>query len=111
MGAIIQASKDRFDDARLRAENEDIRTYMVMNGEEYQVESSTPGHLYKVYRIPARMTTTDHGGWACTCTGWTHTGLCKHIGAVANRAEREGWAIHWTDIAPTNAVVSKDREP
>ena len=44
---------------------------------------SEPGTVYTIERTPV--------GWACSCLGYEHTGVCKHIGAVERRAEREGW--------------------
>ena len=55
---------------------------------------SEPGTVYTIERTPV--------GWACSCLGYEHTGVCKHIGAVERRAEREGWPFG--TIAPLATV-------
>jgi hypothetical protein len=51
-------------------------------------------HYYSVSQTRAdrlHFQTRSAGGWDCTCEGYIHTGLCKHLGAVENRAIAEGW--------------------
>ena len=56
---------------------------------------SEPGTVYTIERTPA--------GWACSCEGFAFTGMCKHLGAVERRAEREGWPFG--AIAPLSRVA------
>ena len=56
---------------------------------------SEPGTTHTIARTPV--------GWACSCLGYFHTGVCKHLGAVERRAEREGWAFG--RIAPLARVA------
>ena len=56
---------------------------------------SEPGTVYTIERTPV--------GWACSCLGYEHTGVCKHIGAVERRADREGCAFGI--IAPLSRVA------
>ncbi len=56
---------------------------------------SNPGEVYTLKRTPA--------GWACSCLGYFHGGVCKHIGQLERRAEREGWVFG--TIAPLSRVA------
>lgn len=73
-------------EARGRARHLGVRVREIRRGREYVSRSQSDATV--TYRI-AR--TAD--GWACGCTGYEMTGLCKHIGQVERRAEREGWAF------------------
>lgn len=63
-----------------------VRVAVVVEARRYVSGSqSQSGTIYAIERTPA--------GWACSCEGYEHTGVCKHLGAVERRAAREGWAF------------------
>ena len=71
-------------EARARAKRLGVRVAVVVEASRYVTASqSQPGAIYVQQRTPA--------GWACSCDGYLHTGVCKHLGQVERRAEREGW--------------------
>ena len=73
-------------EARARARTLGVRVAVVSEARRYVTAAqSQPGALYVIERTPA--------GWACSCEGYLHTGMCKHLGAVERRSEREGWAF------------------
>ena len=73
-------------EARARARTRGVTVAVVSEARRYVTASqSAPGTVYAIERTPV--------GWACSCQGYEHTGMCKHIGAVERRAEREGWAF------------------
>ncbi len=73
-------------EARARARTLGVRVAVVVEARRYVTASqSQPGALYAIERTPA--------GWACSCDGYLHTGMCKHLGAVERRSERDGWAF------------------
>ena len=82
-------------EARARARTRGVRVAVVSEARRYVTASqSQPGTVYAIERTPA--------GWACSCQGYEHTGVCKHLGQVERRAEREGWAFG--TIAPLARV-------
>jgi hypothetical protein len=82
----LKALAARQVEARSRARALTVRVQVVRPEREYRSRSqSQPGVVYRISR------TAD--GWACGCDGFHYTGCCKHLGAVARRAEREGWAF------------------
>lgn len=71
-------------EARARAKKCGVRVAVVSEARSYVTASqSQPGTVYAIQRTPA--------GWACSCEGYLHTGVCKHVAAVERRSEREGW--------------------
>lgn len=73
-------------EARARARSRGVRVAVVVEARRYvSASQSAPGTVYAIERTPA--------GWACSCEGYLHTGVCKHLGAVERRAAREGWAF------------------
>jgi len=92
-------------EARARARTCGVRVAVVVEARRYvAVSQSEPGLLRTIARTPV--------GWACSCPGYEHTGVCKHLGAVARRAEREGWPFG--SIAPLDTVeryMPLDPEP
>ncbi len=83
-------------EARARARTRGVKVAVVVGGRKYVTASqSHPGTVYTIVRTPV--------GWACECEGYFHTGMCKHLGAVERRAEREGWAFG--TIAPLSRVA------
>ena len=71
-------------EARARARARGVRVAVVSEARRYvSAAQSQPGTVYAIERTPV--------GWACSCQGYEHTGVCKHIAAVERRAEREGW--------------------
>ena len=73
-------------EARARARTLGVRVAVVVEARRYVTASqSQPGTVYAIERTPA--------GWACSCDGYLHSGMCKHLGQVERRAEREGWAF------------------
>ncbi len=83
-------------EARARARTRGVRVAVVSEARRYVTASqSQPGALYVIERTPV--------GWACSCQGYEHTGMCKHLGAVERRAEREGWAFG--QVAPLSRVA------
>lgn len=71
-------------EARARARRLGVRVAVVSEARSYVTASqSQPGVVYAIQRTPA--------GWCCSCEGYLHTGVCKHLGAVERRSEREGW--------------------
>ncbi len=83
-------------EARARARTCRVKVAVVVEARRYVTASqSQPGTVYAIERTPA--------GWACSCQGYEHTGMCKHLGAVERRAEREGWPFG--AIAPLSKVA------
>ncbi len=83
-------------EARARAKQCGVRVAVVVEARRYVTHSqSQPGVTYTVERTPV--------GWACACQGFYHTGMCKHLGAVERRSEREGWAFG--AVAPLSKVA------
>ncbi len=71
-------------EARARARQKGVKVAVVSEARKYVSASLTrPGTLHTIERTPA--------GWACSCEGYEHTGMCHHLGAVERRSEREGW--------------------
>src|SRR3954466_13434204 len=71
-------------EARARAKQFSVRVAVVSEARSYvSVSQSEPGKTYRIER--------NRHGWACECDGYRFTGMCKHIGAVERRSEREGW--------------------
>ena len=83
-------------EARARARTLGVKVAVVSEARRYVTASqSQPGALYAIERTPA--------GWACSCPGYEHTGVCKHLGQVERRAEREGWTFG--TVAPLSRVA------
>lgn len=82
-------------EARARARAMAVKVTVVVVAREYTSRSQSTGETYTIRRTPA--------GWACTCRGYYETGCCKHLGQVARRSEREGWAFG--RIAPLSKVA------
>ncbi len=83
-------------EARARARTCRVKVAVVVEARKYVTASqSHPGTLYTILRTPV--------GWACECEGYFHTGMCKHLGQVECRAEREGW--NFGHIAPLAKVA------
>ncbi len=94
-------------EARARARTCGVRVAVVVEARRYvAVSRSEPGVIRTIARTPV--------GWACSCPGYEHTGVCKHLGAVQRRAAREGWTFG--TIAPLDKVdrympLDPDPEP
>jgi hypothetical protein len=83
-------------EARARARCGGVRVAVIVEARRYCTPArSEPGTTYTIARTPV--------GWACSCPGYFYTGVCKHLGAVARRAEREGWAFG--TVAPLATVA------
>ncbi len=83
-------------EARARARTRGVKVAVVVEARRYVTASqSQPGTVYAIERTPA--------GWACSCEGYLHTGVCKHIAGVERRSEREGW--QFGHIAPLSRVA------
>ena len=81
--------------ARARARTLGVKVAVVSEARRYVTASqSQPGVVYVVERTPV--------GWACSCQGYEMTGVCKHLGQVERRAEREGWPFG--TVAPLSRV-------
>jgi hypothetical protein len=80
-------------EARTRARSLGVRVHAVDPHRAYAARSQTTPDVYRVARTGA--------GWACDCKGFAYTGCCKHVGQVARRAEREGWAFGRIAPRPT----------
>jgi hypothetical protein len=94
----MQAFTDREIDARARAKKLGVFVTVRLAREWYQSPSqSNPGEIYDLVRTGR--------GWACTCKGWQFTGLCKHLGALERRAEREGWSYGFRVARPITPVA------
>jgi hypothetical protein len=86
----------RLVEARSRARTLGVKVAVVSEARRYCTASqSQPGTVYAIERTPI--------GWACECEGYLHTGMCKHLGAVERRSEREGWTFG--QIAPLAQVA------
>jgi len=71
-------------EARMRAKRLGVRVAVVSEARSYcSASQSQPGTVHQMQRTPA--------GWVCSCEGYIMIGVCKHIGQVERRAEREGW--------------------
>lgn len=83
-------------EARSRAKRLGVRVAVVSEARRYVTASqSQAGAIYVQERTPA--------GWACSCEGYLHTGVCKHLGAVERRSEREGW--DFASVAPLHRAA------
>ena len=94
-------------EARSRARTLGVRVAVLVEARRYVTHSqSQPGVTYTVERTPV--------GWACACQGFYHTGMCKHLGAVERRSEREGWAFGVVcplSKAPAHFPLETDHSP
>ncbi len=73
-------------EARARARHLGVRTYVIEPGRHYVSRSrSARGVTYRLDRTRA--------GWTCDCPGYLFSGVCKHLGAIERRSEREGWTF------------------
>lgn len=71
-------------EARARARQRGVRVEVIEKGRAYRTLSqSQPGTVYSITR--------ERDGWRCECPGFVYTGVCKHLGQVERRSEREGW--------------------
>lgn len=71
-------------EAVCRAKQLGVRVTVVTSGVHYITASqSRPDVVHELVR------TAD--GFRCSCEGYTYTGMCRHLGALARRAMREGW--------------------
>jgi hypothetical protein len=76
----------RIIEARARARTLGVRIEVIEPARQYQTRSqSQPGTVYRLTCTPM--------GWHCSCSGFAHTGCCKHLGQVERRSEREGWVF------------------
>ena len=83
-------------EARARARTLGVKVAVVSEARRYvSAAQSQPGALYAIERTPV--------GWACSCAGYELTGICKHLGQVERRAEREGWPFG--TVAPLSRVA------
>ena len=83
-------------EARARARTLGVRVAVVSEARKYvSASQSEPGVIHVVERTPA--------GWACSCPGYEHTGVCKHLAGVKRRAAREGWPFG--TVAPLSRVA------
>ena len=83
-------------EARMRAKRLGVRVAVVSEARSYvSASQSQPGTVHQIERTPA--------GWVCSCEGYLHTGVCKHLGAVERRAEREGW--DFAAVAPLHRAM------
>lgn len=80
-----EATLERQEIARNRARLNRVRTYVLDRADAYQspAKSLGRGYWYTLVRTPT--------GWNCDCQGYQYSGMCKHLGALQRRAEREGW--------------------
>ena len=86
-------------EARARAKRLGVRVAVVSHARSYvSASQSTPGATYRIERC--------RHGWSCECDGFLFTGVCKHLAAVARRAEREGW--DFGQIAPLATVIAPE---
>jgi hypothetical protein len=73
-------------EARARAKQRGVRVEVIEPRRWYRTRSqSNPGEVYNLARVLH--------GWQCSCPGYLHTGVCKHLGQLERRSEREGWAF------------------
>lgn len=91
MKTFSKPQEARFIEAQVRAKNLSVKIYVEVEARAYFTKSqSEAGVTYRMVR--------SGQGWTCECQGFTYTGSCKHIGALARRAMREGWSFG--SIAP-----------
>ena len=87
-------------EARARAKKLRVRVTVIAEARSYISNSqSAPGSAYRIER--------GRHGWGCECDGFRFTGMCKHVAAVARRAEREGW--DFGAVAPLAQIIAPDR--
>ena len=89
-------------EARARARTRGVKVAVVSEARRYVAASQQqPGVVYAIERTPA--------GWACSCEGFAFTGMCKHLGAVERRSEREGWPFgHVAALAKVGRYLPLD---
>ncbi len=86
MISMLKPQAARQLEARARARNLGVRTYVIEPARHYVSRSqSKSGARYRLDRTRA--------GWTCECPGYLFTGICKHLGAIERRSEREGWTF------------------
>lgn len=76
--------------ARSRARVNRVRVQVIDPQQHYISVSQSTGETY-------HLTSGCHG-WQCTCKGFQYTGMCKHLGQLERRSERENWEMG--SIAP-----------
>jgi hypothetical protein len=85
-------------EARARAKALGVHVEQVEMGSHYRTRSqSEPGTTYDLYRTPV--------GFTCSCKGFVYTGVCKHLGQLERRLEREGMSYGFR-IAPRPQIVA-----
>lgn len=73
-------------EARSRARKLGIRVQVITPGRHYVTRSQSDASIsYRLDRTAA--------GWTCECQGFMFTGMCKHLGQLERRSEREGWTF------------------
>ena len=88
------ATADQQERARVRALANRVEVRCIERAEYYTTISQTGMGKYHLERKQA--------GWCCTCWGYAHTGMCKHLGQLQRRADREGW--NFGRVAPRDEV-------
>jgi hypothetical protein len=74
---------ERLTRLQARAQKLNVQVGEVLRGRYYRAVSLSTGTIYIQKR-------GDYG-WTCDCDGYYNTAGCKHLGAVKNRADAEGW--------------------
>lgn len=87
------AAKTTLATARERAAGKAVRTMAVPGFERRQYLTMSQTRDDVQYTM-----TLQPLGWVCSCPGYMYGHVCKHLGALALRAEREGW--QFGDVAP-----------
>lgn len=74
----------RYIGAEVRSKSLGVKIFVEVEARAYYTKSqSEAGTIHRMLR--------SGQGWSCECKGYAFTGSCKHIGALARRAMREGW--------------------
>lgn len=86
MALVTTRRRATIEDAKARAHDMHVRTMAVPGRERRQYFTLSQSQDDVQYTM-----TRQDNGWTCSCKGFFYGHTCKHLGALALRAEREGW--------------------
>ncbi len=73
-------------EAQGRANSMHVRTLVVPEQEQRQYITLSQSQDDVQYTLTRRRS-----GWVCSCPGFYYGHICKHLGSLMARAEREDW--------------------
>lgn len=88
MAVATKPLAEQISAARDRAHQNHVRTLVVDGREQRQYIIQSQSQDDVQYTLTRRRS-----GWVCSCPGFYYGHICKHVGSLMARAEREGWAF------------------